>query len=300
MTSLLNLIKSLPKVANRSASATRSQKTKNSADAPASHKERREVVQNRMEARSSERLNDRLNERINEQTMDRCESGSSPISLHYPIADTIPAAERVDPIDVFQVLRDVAAEFGERMKRVGDRRAKVRLVLSGPSHISIPILVRAELGVLRAVVRSFVAQAIQAANGGEGVVRIHLRVALGSLIISVEDNGRGLSEELLAKLAAKSVGGRAPDTAPAFWGDVWCLQPKDARKLLSTFGARMDLLARLGVGTRVVIEIPRLDAYSIDSLSRHLGQDSKRFGQFQTGGPGQTIPNRDPETQRSL
>ena len=193
----------------------------------------------------------------------RVRTDSNQVSLHYPIEDSIPQAELVEPNEIFTILKSVTAEFGARIKEDLSRQQarstyfltnrKTRLILTGPSAASVPMMVRAERFSIHKILRSLIAQAIDASTGGEGIVRVGMRVSLSDVVISVEDNGRGLSEAMLEKLASNGVLQNA---------DVERLSLQVVRQQLEQKGATMEVMARLGVGTRIVIEIPRLDAYA--------------------------------------
>lgn len=131
--------------------------------------------------------------------------------------------------------------------RASIQGSPVRLTLTAPSGAGLPIAVRGQLSLIYVWLKSSVSQSLDSLGGfPNGVVRVNLRAGLGSIVISVEDNGRGIGESTQMKQGR--VEGR--------------LTYSEIRAAVESIGGRFDLQARLGVGARVTIELPRIDAYA--------------------------------------
>jgi signal transduction histidine kinase len=95
------------------------------------------------------------------------------------------------------------------------------------------------------VIRALIDKSVASLGGGVGVVRLALRVGVGSLAISIEDNGRGFSEDMIRRAREKA--GKSE----------MVLVVERARRLAYEWGGRAQSCARLGAGARVDIELPR-------------------------------------------
>ncbi|MES2963716.1 MAG: ATP-binding protein [Bdellovibrionota bacterium] len=113
--------------------------------------------------------------------------------------------------------------------------------------------------------RSLVENAVDALGGGRGVVRLTLKPTLTHVAIAVEDNGRGLGEDLYKKLGVQD---------PARLGLA------DVKAQAAKMGARLDLHSRLGVGTRATLELSRIDALS--ALTRASRESAPRTTALRT------------------
>ncbi len=126
--------------------------------------------------------------------------------------------------------------------------SKIRLTLTSPADGgSQPVAVRGDLSAIYLWLKSSVVASISGVGGfSGGVVRVSLQPSYSSISISVEDNGRGL-------------GSGAHVTQKALEG---LLSLTEIRNAVEESGGRFDLQARLGVGCRVTIELPRVDAFA--------------------------------------
>ncbi len=123
----------------------------------------------------------------------------------------------------------------------------VKLSLTAPSGAGLPIAVRGSANVITAWMRSAILSSIESLGGfPDGMVRVSIRPSLSSLVISIEDNGRGFGESLSAKV------GQTEDRISA----------TDIRVGVEKLGGRFDIQSRLGVGSRLSMEIPRIDAFA--------------------------------------
>jgi sensor histidine kinase regulating citrate/malate metabolism len=127
----------------------------------------------------------------------------------------------------------------------------VKLHLTSPSDVTIPLAVRGNRDSFMSLVQSLLERAMDSLTGPDGVVRVVLKPGMRSVSVLIEDNGRGLNEALILKLEAKGLVSRS-DTR---------LSWKDLRSLAEASDWSLDLQARLGVGSRVTLEFPRVDAF---------------------------------------
>jgi signal transduction histidine kinase len=153
--------------------------------------------------------------------------------------------------DVCRVIEETAE--GERA--LPGAAQKIRFAFAGLDEPNSPALVSVELGELQSIVGSLVRHAVDSIGGGAGIVRIALRVSQTALILIVEDNGRGMSEELLK--------GLDPIAGDSAWAAAsHQLRLSEIRKKIESASGQMEVNARLGVGSRVVVEFPRNDIFA--------------------------------------
>ncbi len=195
------------------------------------------------------------------------------VALHYPLPSQIPADELLEPSAVFEILKEIVSRKGAAIQKEWDNtkardrafKAQTRLSLNAPTESAWPIVVRANKSFLRDAFHSLLLRAIESANSsGQGIVRVNFRVGLSIMSISVEDNGRGFSEEKLRSLSFPetylSTLSTAIEQRPTF------LDISEIRERLEEEGNDFDFQARLGVGTRAILDFPRLDAYSSEKI----------------------------------
>jgi signal transduction histidine kinase len=170
----------------------------------------------------------------------------------------LPVTKTNGPVQGLESLTEVCSSVVEakRAKYLGRKRA--HLVLSAPRKFEIPVQVMIEADDLQKIVSTCIDYAVTSLSGGEGVVRLNLATGLRQVTLTIEDNGYGISEERLSvsdtdeKMSFAKIRGLA-----AFWG------------------ARLVRNARLGVGSRVIIEFPRVDAFVSEGRA-HEAQTVKR------------------------
>lgn len=123
----------------------------------------------------------------------------------------------------------------------------VKLSLTAPVGVGLPIAVRGSVATITAWMKSAILTSIESLGGfPDGAVRVSIRPGLSALQILVEDNGRGFGEAILAKM------GQSPDRVSL----------TDVRAAVERLGGRFEIQARLGVGSRLSIELPRVDAFA--------------------------------------
>jgi len=150
-------------------------------------------------------------------------------------------------------LRDVVEiiEFVMQAKRVMNSTPnKVVFTWARTVESRLPFWIEVQREELVKLISSLADHAVESLGGASGVIRFDLRCGLRSVEISVEDNGRGMSDELMARLQSK---GLFQTKRHADW-----LTPGQIRNRVVSWGGRLERQSRLGVGTRVIIEIPKL------------------------------------------
>ena len=135
----------------------------------------------------------------------------------------------------------------------------VRLTLTAPTDISLPMAVRGSVHELREILALVFEQAAVSigttrAPTLDGMVRASLRPSPGSLSIVIEDNGRGFNDVMLARVS--------PSNSQK-WTEV--------RARTEIVGWTYNRQSRLGVGSRVAIELPRVDAFAPRSQRSIVG-----------------------------
>lgn len=130
------------------------------------------------------------------------------------------------------------------------RRTSLHFI--APLELPIPLAVRGESETFARAFRGLLQFSIDSLAGNDGNIRLSLRPSLSAIDITIEDNGRGLSEAMIVKLEAK---GLMKSTATkATWSEI--------RHLAALSGWNLELQARLGVGSRVCLSLPRVDAFT--------------------------------------
>ena len=145
----------------------------------------------------------------------------------------------------YQDLQSFASEALELARAKWISKPGIRLLLTAPEDLGLPIAVRAQPEEVRIWILSLVESAIEALGGGQGTVRVTLKPSLAFVSVSVEDNGRGLSLGVAMNRGQEATG---------------ALSLVEIRTQLERSGGRFDVQSRLGVGTRVNLELSRVDA----------------------------------------
>jgi hypothetical protein len=176
-----------------------------------------------------------------------------PMGAHTP-------TETLSYIEVHDTLKNLLNEKQKSLNRPG-----VKLALTAAVDLAMPLAVRANRASLDLVLNSMISQSIDSLGGGIGNVRITLKPSLSEISILIEDNGRGFNEDLLRR----ANGGLLPSQRISF---------NDARSEIEKVGGKMELNARLGVGSRVNIELPRVDAMVGATRARSLKDQGSQLG----------------------
>lgn len=151
-----------------------------------------------------------------------------------------------------QELTQILRSEMDRLSATLTDRPKIHLGFASPREFKVPVSIKGQPAALILIVRNLLLQAQRAIADTEGVIRLSMRPGLRSISISIEDNGRGLNELLVHKLESTGVVKHSPGELSLY----------EIRRNVEACGWRMEMLARLGVGARVTIEIPRSDAFA--------------------------------------
>jgi signal transduction histidine kinase len=183
-------------------------------------------------------------------------SGES-MFLQNPV-EGLPLTKTNGPVQGLESLTQLctSAVDAKRAKYLGRKRA--HLVLTTSKKFEIPVQVMIEADDLQKIVGTCLDYAVTSLSGGEGVVRLSLTTGLRQVTLTIEDNGYGISEERLS----------ASDTDEK-------MSFAKIRGLAAFWGARLTRNARLGVGSRVILEFPRVDAFVSEGRA-HEAQNVKR------------------------
>jgi hypothetical protein len=158
------------------------------------------------------------------------------------------APAQVEPSETCSFLEvDTAARRLLDEARSAVEGRPVKLSLTVPSGAGLPVAMRGSAPVVTAWMKTAILNSIESLGGfPDGMVRVSIRPSLTSLVISIEDNGRGFGESLLTKM------GQTDER----------LSLAEIRAGVERLSGRFDIQARLGVGSRLSIELPRIDAFA--------------------------------------
>lgn len=144
----------------------------------------------------------------------------------------------MSPVHMASLVQDVALEA------LQDAQGKVRLDLDG---METPRCLNAVEPELRAVVQALLVNAIEASPHG-GVVGVRLTEIAGErLLLEIEDEGPGLSEEVRSRLFTPHLTTKANGSGMGLF--------LAHRIATNRYAGSLELLDRPGGGTRVVLEI---------------------------------------------
>jgi signal transduction histidine kinase len=165
-----------------------------------------------------------------------------------PLATTdFSAARSASPSEscTYEDIDRGAREVLDEVRLQTEGKKNIRLLLTAPTGATVPLAVRGTRTVVSKWLKALVANSVDSLGGfPDGVVRVTLRPGLNSVIISIEDNGRGFNDDMLTKLGASQEGR---------------MSSKEVRREVEQLGGSFDVQARLGVGARLTIELPRVD-----------------------------------------
>jgi PAS domain S-box-containing protein len=133
--------------------------------------------------------------------------------------------------------------------------ADAPLLAGSPSHAAITVdspggvvELAADRMKTKIVLTNLVRNALEAAGGPEGAVRITVSCSDAGLEIAVQDSGPGVPEEVRRRLFRPFSTGKASGTG---------LGLAVARKLVEVHGGELDLVPGIGPGARFQVSLPR-------------------------------------------
>lgn len=135
-----------------------------------------------------------------------------------------------------------------------DRIGSPTVQFSATADRPVPLAVRGKAVLLSAIVRDLLGVSFDSLGAVSGVVRVALRPGPRSVSVMIEDNGRGLGEEMIGRLEARGLFVRTSR-----------LNLREIRALIEAVGWKLIFQARLGVGSRMTLELPRVDAFAPSS-----------------------------------
>lgn len=150
-------------------------------------------------------------------------------------------SDQVLLIDMIDLLREAISQAQAKYSE----KKSMRVTLDLPAPMSLPVAVAAEKNDLRNLFSSAISKSIASLNGEQGVVRVTLRVGYKAASVTIEDNGWGLREKF------------SPNSASAHE-----LSLREMQAMVSFWGGRLEVLSRLGVGSRMSFELIRVDAFA--------------------------------------
>ncbi len=172
-------------------------------------------------------------------------------SLHETVRERVNdhhAGEKQESISDQVLLNDVIDVLREAINQAESKysgKKNMRVTLDLPAPMSLPVAVAAEKNDLRNLFASAISKSIGSLNGEQGVVRVALRVGYKAASVTIEDNGWGLRE----KFSPNSAAGHE-------------LSLREIQAMVSFWGGRFEVLSRLGVGSRMSMELVRVDAFA--------------------------------------
>lgn len=114
------------------------------------------------------------------------------------------------------------------------------------------ICVLADKNMLGSIIQNFITNAIKFTNNS-GTIKIYSEVQNGSAVISVEDNGIGMSKERVEEIfrldSTKSSKGTAGEPGTGL-GIILC------KEMIEKQGGKLKVLSELNAGTKVIFDVP--------------------------------------------
>lgn len=156
--------------------------------------------------------------------------------------------ESSDAMSHVQIHALIAEEVRRLSQRLLPLKLKVNIRFNSTTESPVPLAVRGRPEILRTIVRDLLGVATDSLLKGDGMLMIALRPGLRQLTLSIEDNGRGLNEAMLIGLEDKGLATRTPR-----------LSVREIRSLTLAVGWSLGIQGRLGVGSRITLDLPRVD-----------------------------------------
>ncbi|MBM3523182.1 MAG: HAMP domain-containing histidine kinase [Alphaproteobacteria bacterium] len=154
-------------------------------------------------------------------------------------------AERAvtEPVDPVAVARACITDA-----RPAIERRRIAVTIDDPKATGARVA--ADSAMLRQAITSIVSNALEAmADGGRLEIRARQGVASGRVILEIADNGRGMSAEVLSRVATPFFTTKAQGLG---------LGLALARRIVERYGGTLGLESKLGRGTIVTLDFPTM------------------------------------------
>jgi signal transduction histidine kinase len=156
--------------------------------------------------------------------------------------------------EIVRIVESAVEEAREEASASGLSDLRIRLSLP-VTEIHLPLAVRGDAESLKELLDGLLDLALSAIGEvSGGVIQVTVRPGLSFMTLIVEDNGRGLSEAMLMTRG-------------------WQHQIQRLREITHSTGWLCERQARLGVGARAIVELPRMDAQARSSRVTRRSQD---------------------------
>lgn len=185
---------------------------------------------------ATNRINDIANQLLRHSKNAREQSKSNTISS--------PSAKHLEPIMIGATLDSIISEKRAQL------REKMNVEIHGDLSAGYGLFSLIDGTEFGRVVSNLVNNSVEAFDKG-GQVYIKLHTDQGHAIITIQDNGKGIPEHILARLGERGVSYGKDGTQSGSGLGVYY-----AKTCVSRAGGRISFKSRVGVGTTVTIELP--------------------------------------------
>lgn len=138
----------------------------------------------------------------------------------------------------------------DELYSIGKKR---RVEFVEPKFIDQRIVVSVNASDITKIVDYLMERGVHSLGGGLGVVRLQVQAGLRSVMIVVEDNGRGMTDDQARLALQKGVN----------IVQVNGLTVPHIKAMLQSVKGQFDVQSRLGVGTRFELQLQRVDGFAV-------------------------------------
>ncbi len=166
--------------------------------------------------------------------------------------------------DLITAISEMVQAKKLQFKTYNKTQISIQSPRSGPEGLGVV----ADEKDLRLIVGQLIDEAVESLGMQTGFVRLSVQLTQRQLLVIIEDNGRGLGKDIIARLKAKNrleLSSQNSSQAP----EAVLLAPREMQSLLRFWGADFEVITRLGVGRRVCMNFP-LTALAIEEMIRPL------------------------------
>ena len=131
-------------------------------------------------------------------------------------------------------------------------RDKIMIEIEGDFTESYGLFAKVDPAELKRVISNLINNSVESFTNERGRIIIKLRDHDNKLILTIQDNGKGMPEEIRKKLGEIGISyGKENSQAGSGLGVY------HAKKSILNFGGTFDVESRVGVGTRIIIILPK-------------------------------------------